>query len=62
MSEKNSNIEQRPGCEQPQAPRARIVESVDDGTHPLNNPTITRPSGAVTVQKNVGEVKKNVLN
>ncbi len=62
MSEANNNIEQRPGCEQPQAPRARTVESVDDGNHPLNNPAITRPSGSITVQKEVGEVKKNVLN
>ena len=37
MSEHNDNIEQRPGCDRPQAPRARSVESVDDGNHPLNH-------------------------
>jgi len=62
MSEKNSNIEQRPGCEQPQAPRCRTVESVDDGNHPLNAPVVTQPGGSITAQKTTGEVKKNVLN
>jgi hypothetical protein len=34
--EHNDNVEQKPGCDCPQAPRARSVESVDDGNHPLN--------------------------
>jgi len=62
MSEANSNIEQRPGCEQPQAPRARTVESVDDGNHPLNIPEVSRPSGSLNIQKPEGAVTKNILN
>lgn len=32
MSEKNNNVEQRPGSNKPQAPRAKSVESVDDAS------------------------------
>lgn len=52
MSEKNDNIEQRPGCNKPQAPRAKSVESVDDASaqKPLN-PGTKRPLNPCAQQR-----------
>jgi hypothetical protein len=33
----NGNCEQRPGCDEPQAPRSISVESVDGGNDSLNH-------------------------